>query len=902
MAATNGGSVMLNGANTYSGATALTSGTIAVGASSMGSPGAVTSGPLGTGTLAMAAGTTLSFTGSQTIANAITVSGDPTFLTTAPSSSPVVMSGTITDATPPAPIGSVVVDGGGYIELSGPNTYSGGTTICGATATTACTSTNGTTPTTLIVTNSTPGTSSSIGTGTLTFDGGVLQSNAPVTLSNAIAINSTGGTLGGNDHTLFLAGNITNGNATTGALTIQGDFSELGGVSFGGTNTYSGPTTITSSGNLSTYSAGALSPNSAFTVDGFLELNNSNTIYSLSGNGTINDGGVAETLTIAPTSGTTTFSGVILGNGYSFSIVKSGAGTQVFAAAGSYAYIGATTINGGTLEVDGSIASSSLTSVNIGGTLDGTGRVGIASIGGGTFAPGNGTAGSSQTVQGNLGMSSGTYQVFINPTTSSFATVTGGTATLAGGTVNATFATGSYVTHDYEILAGTHSGAFAGLTTSNAPSGFAESLDYSNSAGVYLDLTATLGALGTGGLNGNQQAVANALNNYFNNGGTLPANFVTVFGLTGPQLAQALSQLDGEDGTGAATSTFQLVNDFFDLLSDIALGTGGGGAGANGGGASGFAAEDTSALPPDLALAYNRVLKKQSQSNAAAPQQNFEQRWTAWGSGFGGGATYDGNAVIGSNNLNASDYGYAGGMDYHAAADLKLGFALAGGGTNWSLAQNLGSGRSDVFQAAAYGIKHYGPLYFTAMAAFGNSWFTTTRTAALGDQLRSSFDGQDYALRGETGYRYAVMPTVGLTPYAAIQTQWLHTPGYSESDLTGGGFALSYAAQNASDTRSELGARADDLTMFGATPLLLRARLAWAHDWVSGAALTPTFQALPGASFIVNGAAVPRNSALVSAGGQLFLTANWSFEAKFDGEFASSAQTYAGTGTLRYAW
>src|SRR5581483_2669110 len=167
--------------------------------------------------------------------------------------------------------------------------------------------------------------------------------------------------------------------------------------------------------------------------------------------------------------------------------------------------------------------------------------------------------------------------------------------------------------------------------------------------------------------------------------------------------------------------------------------------------------------------------------------------------------------------------------------------------------------------------KHYGPLYFTAMAAFGNSWFTTNRTAAAGDQLRATFNGQDYALRGEAGYRFAVLPTAGITPYAAIQSQWLHTPGYAEADLTGGGFGLSYAAQNANDTRSELGARADDLTGLGSMPLILRGRLAWAHDSVSGAALTPTFQALPGASFTVNGAAVPKNSALASAGAQLFL-------------------------------
>ena len=176
-------------------------------------------------------------------------------------------------------------------------------------------------------------------------------------------------------------------------------------------------------------------------------------------------------------------------------------------------------------------------------------------------------------------------------------------------------------------------------------------------------------------------------------------------------------------------------------------------------------------------------------------------------------------------------------MDYHAAPDLKLGFALAGGGTNWSLAQNLGGGRSDVFQAAGYGIKHYGPLYFSAMAAFGNSWFTTNRTAALGDQLRATFDGQSYALRGEAGYRFAVLPMAGLTPYAAVQTQWFHTPGYSETDLTGGGFGLTFNAQTANDTRGELGARADDLTSLDTMPLLLRARLAWAHDWASDTAL-----------------------------------------------------------------
>jgi len=60
------------------------------------------------------------------------------------------------------------------------------------------------------------------------------------------------------------------------------------------------------------------------------------------------------------------------------------------------------------------------------------------------------------------------------------------------------------------------------------------------------------------------------------------------------------------------------------------------------------------------------------------------------------------------------------------------------------------------------------------------------------------------------------------------------------------------------------------------------------------------FQTLPSAGFVVNGAQIPQNTALTSAGAELFLASNWSLIAKFDGEFAPGSQTYAGTGTLRY--
>ena len=72
---------------------------------------------------------------------------------------------------------------------------------------------------------------------------------------------------------------------------------------------------------------------------------------------------------------------------------------------------------------------------------------------------------------------------------------------------------------------------------------------------------------------------------------------------------------------------------------------------------------------------------------------SFDQRWTAWGAAYGGGNFANGDVAIGSNNVTAQTFGFAAGMDYHVSAYTVFGFALAGGGTNWGLANALGNGR-----------------------------------------------------------------------------------------------------------------------------------------------------------------------------------------------------------------
>jgi outer membrane autotransporter protein len=303
-------------------------------------------------------------------------------------------------------------------------------------------------------------------------------------------------------------------------------------------------------------------------------------------------------------------------------------------------------------------------------------------------------------------------------------------------------------------------------------------------------------------------------------------------------------------------------------------------------------------MPEEIALAYASVLK--APVYKATP---FEQRFSVWGSAYGGTNRTSGDpSIAGSHDLTARAGGFAAGLDYRVTPDTVIGFALAGGGTNWGLAQGLGNGKSDAFQAGLYGSTRWGPAYVAASLAYANHWMSTDRFAVAGDHLTASFNAQSVGGRLEGGYRVATAYGA-LTPYTALQAQSFWTPSYSETDVNGGGFGLAYTARSASDTRSEFGSRFDKQVLLdGGAALALRARLAWAHDWVSDPTLTAVFQALPGASFLVNGAAPAKNSGLASAGAELRVKDGISLLGKFDGEFARGSYTYTGTGMLRVSW
>jgi autotransporter-associated beta strand protein len=573
-------------------------------------------------------------------------------------------------------------------------------------------------------------------------------------------------------------------------------------------------------------------------------------------------------------------------------------GTGMLTLSGINTYTGATTVNAGTLVVDGSTALSALTTVNSGGTLTGSGTVGNTAIAGGTLAPGSPSGGvfGPLSVQGNLSFTAAsTYMIQVSPANAGRTNVTG-TATLGGATVNAVFLPGNYVNRQYTILNATGgvSGTFNPTVISNMAN-LQSTLSY-DADDAFLNIKLVFVA--PGGLNVNQQNVANAITGFFNATGSIPAAFA---GLN----AAGLTIASGELGTGVIQSSIKADDLFLNLLLDPTIAGRAGGFARPGGGAPQYADEDQDSAytakrgaTPSERDAFAMVTK--------APPWSAEPaaRWSVWGAAFGGSETVGGSAVVGSQDTRASVYGLVAGADYKLSPDTLLGFALAGGATGFALANGLGSGSADVFQAGAYARHNFGPAYVAAALGYGWHDVTTNRTVALAevDQSQGRFRADTFSGRFEGGYRFAT-PWIGITPYAAAQVIDFNLPAYAEQALAGAGlFALNYAAQTTTDTRSELGLRGDKSFALPDAVLTLRSRAAWAHDYDPNRAVTALFQALPGASFVVNGARPDADSALVSAGAEMKWLSGLSLAATFEGEFSGNVTSYAGKGIARYSW
>jgi uncharacterized protein with beta-barrel porin domain len=716
----------------------------------------------------------------------------------------------------------------------------------------------------------------------LAFQNGILSSLATVINSGTIS----GGLYGVNSSTASVtnSGSISGGTAGIRAAAAVVENSGLisGGLGIDATLASS----IINSGTITGAGGTAIS---------FLGAGNTLTLGPGSIiNGTAHGFG-ADTFQLGGT-GTDTFNVSLFATQYSGYATFNKIGPSAWTLTGTNATAMPWTVSAGRLSVNGALANSTMT-VNAGGTLGGNGIVGSTAINGGTLAPGNSIG--LLTVQGNLVFAAAaSYMVEVSAANADRVNVTG-TTTLGGATVNAVFLPGSFVNRQYTIFnaIGGVGGTFNPAVTSNMAN-IQPTLTY-DANDVFLNIKLIFAPPPNGGFSVNQQNVVNALTNFFNATGSIPAAFA---GLN----AAGLTIASGELGAGVIQSSIKADDLFLNVLLDPMVAGRSGGLAAPAGGASRFADDDQT-----LAYAAKRKASPNERdayalATKAPPPWSAQSvnRWSVWGASYGGSETIGGNTFVGSQDTRASVWGLVAGADYKVSPDTLLGFALAGGGNSFSLANGLGSGSGDVFQAGTFARHNFGPAYLSGALAYGWHDVTTNRTVALAgvDLLQGRFRADTFSGRFEGGYRF-VTPIVGVTPYAAAQAISFNLPTYAEQTLAGAGtFALNYTAQTTNDTRTELGLRSDKSFVVQDAMLTLRGRAAWAHDYSPDRAVAAIFQALPSASFVVNGARPDADSALFSAGTEMKWLNGFSLAATFEGEFSGNVTSYAGKGVARYIW
>ncbi len=703
------------------------------------------------------------------------------------------------------------------------------------------------------------------GTGTLTKQGaGTLTLTGDNSYAGVTTISAGVLQLGNGGTTGSISGNIVD----NGGLI----FNRSNAVTYGGTISGLGSLTKTGGSSLiltgaNTYTGGTM------IAAGTLQLGNGGTTGSILGD--VADNGV---LAFNRTDAVQ-FDGTISGSG---AVQQLGPGTLMLS--GANTYTGPTAVNGGILSVNGSIASSSLTTVDPGGTLGGNGTVGDTTIAGGTLAPGNSIG--TLTVAGDLVFGAGSkYAVDVSPAAADRTNVAG-TALLSGGTVVVTYLPGTFVAKDYTILnaAGGFAGTtFAGLDAASLP-GLTTRLVY-DPTDVHLVTAADETAPAFGALNRNQRAVAGTLLDYFDVNGVLPAEFAALN-------AEGLTVVSGELAAAGLTAGLDSADQFLKAL-DGQLETGAG-LPVQGGAAAAYADDAKPASDERFAL-----LGHSAGHDADQVQSVFARRWNVWGTAYGGSEETGGDPAVGSHDTTADVWGLVGGLSYHVD-DTLVGFGLGGGWSDFSLSDGLGSGSANTFNAGLYGRQGFGNAYVSGALAYGFNDVDTQRTV-FGDVLNADFDANSYSGRAEAGYRFEA-PVAAIAPYAAFQATAYHLPGYSETS-SGSPFALHYDSDTTTATRVELGARLEHaLALSDGGLLTLTGRAAWAINGGTDRNVGAAFQSLPGTAFTIDGAEPDRNALLLDAGAGYRAPSGIFAAATFEGEFSGNVKSYAGKVKVGYSW
>ncbi|GBU18169.1 MULTISPECIES: autotransporter domain-containing protein [Methylobacterium] len=567
---------------------------------------------------------------------------------------------------------------------------------------------------------------------------------------------------------------------------------------------------------------------------------------------------------------------------------------DLFSAAG---YFGNVT---GTLVLDAADRVTVAATVGSGGVLGGSGSVaGLTVLSGGTAAPGAVTGGiATLSVAGNVAFAAGsTFRVDATAAGQSDRIAATGTATLAGGTVQASPAAGTYDPRTrYAILtaAGGVTGQFAGVTSDLAF--LTPSLTYAANE-VDLNLTRNDIAFSAVAANRNQAGVADAIQA----GGAGTAAFQSTVGLTAAEARTAFQALAGDVHASSAATAFTTAFFVREAILDR----------LRWGGTPGVAdGLDLGRLP----AAYTADLPGRTAPVASVPARILDPRvFGLWGQGFGsfGDARTDGNAA----GLTRQISGFVIGADVRLESGFKLG--VAGGYSTASLdtAGRLQSATIESGFGGVYGGYESGPVSVRLGAVYSDDSTRTRRSVAFAGfagSPQARVGGSTVQGFGELGYRFflgeaAPVAVISKDPVAPRSTALSYiepfvggayvSVGRDRFVETGGAAALVGFARDYEIGTATVGVRAQTALDLWNLPLSAHGLVGYRRAF-GDVVPTALLSFGTGPSFLSAGLPIDRDALVAEAGLDLRVAPNATLGVAYRGQAGDRAQDHAVKGNL----